>query len=124
MTTLTGTGSRTITGYLVTLLEYPRWLINREVDFTHCHLQGEFDAEDDTCMRCDFGTACCWLNQNRNEPSLDTDLPDLINALLTAVDFVRSESPSTAQHDPRCDCDSCCWLREATGFLRTRRHKT
>jgi len=124
MTTLTGTGSRTITGYLVTLLEYPRWLIDREVDFTHCDLQGECDAENDACTRCDFGAACCWLNQNRNVPSLDTPLPDLINALLTAVDFVRSESPTAARHDRHCDCDSCCWLREATGFLRTHRHKT
>ena len=81
MTTLTGMSTRTITGYLVTLLDYPRWLIDREVDFAECHLHGNFDAEDDQCQCCDFGSACRWLNQNRTAPSPDTPMPDLVEAL-------------------------------------------
>ena len=34
MTTLTGRNTRTIVGYVITLLDYPRWVIEREVDFT------------------------------------------------------------------------------------------
>ena len=124
MTTLTGRSTRTITGYLVTLLEYPRWLIDREVDFTNCHLSGTYDAADEQCMRCTFGEACVWLNQNRSEPSLDSPLPELIGALGTAVAYVRSEYHDSEEHGRHCDCNTCDWVREASNFLRTHRHKT
>ena len=28
--------TRTITGYIADLLEYPRWILEREVDFSSC----------------------------------------------------------------------------------------
>ncbi len=123
MNTLTGTSTRTITGYLVTLLEYPRWLIERDVDFSDCHLRGEHDAVDAICVECRFGEACRWLSRNRDEPSLQTPLPDLITALQAAAEYVRGEQTADAQHDRGCDCDTCAWLREASGFLRTHRHR-
>ncbi len=124
MTTLTGASTRTITGYIVTLLEYPRWLIEREVDFTHCHLGGNFDGNDPQCRDCRFGEACDWLNTNRSEPTLSSPLPDLLHALKTAVAYVRSDVRSAPTHDRSCDCDTCAWLHEATNFLRTHRHRT
>ena len=122
MATLTKMNTRTITGYLVTLLEYPRWLIDREVDFTDCHLHGDFGADDEQCRCCEFGSACRWLNQNRSAPSPGMPLPDLIHALQTAVNFVRNESLSAARHERTCDCDTCKWLREANRCLRAHRH--
>ena len=124
MTTLTGASTRTITGYIITLLEYPRWLIEREVDFTNCHLGGDFDAADERCRDCDFGEACNWLNINRSEPTLASPLPDLLHALQTAVAYVRSDNRSAPGHERHCECDTCTWMHEATNFLRTHRHKT
>ena len=124
MTTLTGSTTRTITGYIVTLLEYPRWLIEREVDFTDCHLAGRFDGDDEQCRNCHFGEACDWLNTNRSEPTLSSPLPDLLQALQTSVEYVRSDIRDAPRHDRGCDCDTCSWLHEATNFLRTHRHKT
>ena len=124
MTTLTGRQVRTISGYVATLLDYPRWFIDREVDFTDCHLRGHFEPDDRCCTDCRFGSACRWLNQNRLEPTPDTPLPDLVGALQTAVRYVRSECPDSADHTRDCDCDTCEWLREASAFLRTHRHKT
>lgn len=124
MSTLTGASTRTITGYLVTMLDYPRWLIGRNVDFTHCHLRGEYDAGDAVCVQCRFGDACRWLARNRDEPSLRTPLPDLVAALQAAADYVRRDVAADARHDRHCDCDTCEWLREASDFLRTHRHKT
>jgi hypothetical protein len=124
MATFTGRQARTLAGYVTTLLAYPRWFIDREVDFTDCHLHGRFATDDNTCAACQFGRACLWLNQNRPEPNADTPLPDLVAALQTAVTYVRKESPDVANHDRDCRCDTCLWLHEASGFLRTHRHKT
>ena len=123
MPTLSGLHTRTITGYALTLLEYPRWLIDRDIDFTGCHLDGRYDEEDATCTACDFGRACRWLNSNRGDPSLATPLEELLDALRTATDYIRSEHAEAARHDRHCDCDTCIWLREASGFLRSHRHR-
>jgi hypothetical protein len=121
MPTLSGQNTRTITGYLITLLDYPRWIIEREVDFTECHLSGGFDANDTKCTSCSFGEACCWLNTNRATPTPNAPLDKLVQALGTAVDYVRLTSDPTHPHD--CDCDTCQWLHEAVAFLRTHRHR-
>jgi len=123
MITLTGSSTRTLTGYLVNLLEYPRWLIARDIDFTGCHLHGEYDADDETCGRCEFGAACRWLSTNRDDPSLDTPLTDLLLALRTAADYVRRKHGSAGLHGRHCDCDTCQWLRDASNFLRSHRHR-
>jgi hypothetical protein len=123
MTMQTASSNRTITGYLVTLLEYPRWLISRDVDFTECHLDGVYAADDEACRRCEFGVACRWLSTNREVPSLDTPLPELLGALRTATDYVRKRHGTTSLHGRDCDCDNCQWLNDANNFLRSHRHR-
>jgi hypothetical protein len=124
MTTLTGRNTRTIVGYVITLLDYPRWVIEREVDFTNCHLGGSFDADDRQCSSCHFGAACRWLNTNRAAPSPSAPLDDLLEALRTSVDFFRVSNAEPDHHAHHCECDTCRWLREAQGFLRHHRHKS
>jgi hypothetical protein len=124
MTTLTGTTTRTLVGYVVTLLDYPRWIIERDVDFTDCHLSGGFDAEDTICSSCRFGTACCWLNANRGAPSPSVPLDELLRALQTSVEFLRKNVSEQQQHVRECRCDTCQWLHEAMIFLRQHRHRS
>ena len=121
--TLTGRNTRTITGYIITLLDYPRYVIEREVDFTDCHLKGDFDEHDSQCTSCHFGEACCWLNLNRTPPRPDASLTELLQALSTAVEYIRSTRQDESPHSGHCECDRCQWLHEAMGFLRTRRHR-
>ena len=123
MPTLTGQNTRTLTGYVVTLLDYPRWVIEREVDFTNCHLGGGFDENDNQCASCHFGEACRWLNMNRSAPSSDMSLDELLQALNTAVDYLRSPSDGKSAHRDDCECDTCNWVRAAMGFLRTHRRR-
>lgn len=124
MPTLTGQNTRTLTGYVATLLNYPRWMIERQIDFTDCHLSGGFDEADTQCTACRFGAACCWLNRNRMAPSPDMPLEELLLALDTAVDYLRTPIDGEAPHPGFCECDTCSWLSEARGFLRTRRNRT
>lgn len=121
MNTLTGTATRTITGYIVTLLEYPRWMIARDLDFTNCHLGGAFESDDSACMECEFGGACRWLC--REEPTPDTPIDELLEALQSSVPFVRDRRDSRLSHGGSCDCDTCLWLRDAQGLLRNHRHR-
>lgn len=124
MTTLTGRNTRTITGYIITLLDYPRWFIEREVDFTDCHLGGGFEADHPQCSTCPFGSACHWLNAHRDTPSPEAPLDDLLKALATSVEFLRLSRADEAPHAGHCRCDTCQWLHEAQGFLRQHRHRS
>ncbi|MGI9236543.1 MAG: hypothetical protein ACR2QZ_04060 [Woeseiaceae bacterium] len=124
MTTLTGRNSRTIVGYVATLLDYPRWFIEREVDFSNCHLAGDFKKSDARCSTCHFGTACNWLTANRSAPTSDASLDELLNALRTSVEFLRSAQAEMGSHRADCECDTCQWLHDATGFMRQHRHRT
>ena len=123
MATLTGRRTRTLTGYVTTLLEYPRWLIEREVDFTNCHHGGVFESRDAVCESCRFGLACRWLSANRGAPDADSPLAELLDALDTAVGYLRSQDRDPVSHARDCECDDCQWLREAMSFLRLHRHK-
>ncbi|MDH3338002.1 MAG: hypothetical protein OER22_11675 [Gammaproteobacteria bacterium] len=116
--TLTPTSSRTITGYLSELLEFPRLFIERDVDFTNCRVAGRFDEDSKDCTSCKFGVACQWLNRERT-PSTDAgSVEQLVEALQTAEDYLRT----TTTHSRSCDCETCSWLREARHFLHARSH--
>lgn len=117
----TGGNTRTITGYAKVLLDYPRWIIEREVDFTNCHYQGRFEPSDTRCTTCQFGDACRWLNLKHPAPSITDPLPELLSALDTAVTYLRTPEREHMAHDRHCDCDTCTWLRDAKSFLRQHR---
>ena len=114
MATQTGK-TRTITGFLADLLEYPRWMIERDVDFTNCKYEGHYNAFIAECKYCRFGPACRWLDKNRT-PSIDgASLEELSDALEAAVKYLRAAHP----HEPHCGCKTCRWLREARHFKRS-----
>jgi hypothetical protein len=56
---------RTLNAYVSDSLQYPRWIIKREVDFTNCPAHGRYDASLPECRNCKFDPRCRWLNQHR-----------------------------------------------------------
>lgn len=124
MPTLTGKNTRTITHYVATLLEYPRWVIEREVDFTNCQHGGAYDDTDASCTSCQFGDACHWLNLHRASPNINSPMNELIKALDTALLYLRSPQRGGDHHAGSCECETCQWVGEAKSFLRLHRHKT
>jgi len=117
MTTQTGFNTRTITGHLVHMLDYPRWLIEREIDFSQCAYAGRLDPFAPECLTCPFGTGSRWLDRQRCESLTDVPLTDLIEALRGAVEHV--DPHADYQHGRSCDCETCSWLRSAKRLLRT-----
>ena len=113
MNTLTGRNTRTIAGYVTKLLEYPRWFIERDVDFTNCRHSGRYDDSDSECVNCSFGTACQWLNQDRTPDTEHGSAEELVAALQIAVEYLQAKT----QHERGCHCDNCSWLREARRFF-------
>lgn len=102
--------TRTITGYIADLLEYPRWVLEREVDFTNCRYGGHYNAYIRECADCRFGTACRWLDRNRSLEGATVE--QLTDALETAIEHLRASH----QHKKTCYCKTCRWLREARHF--------
>jgi len=111
MATRTGK-TRTITGYIADLLEYPRWVIERDVDFTNCRHGGHHNEFIDECRDCRFGPACRWLDSQRTPSMENASVEELSKALEGAVDYLRSTDP----HKSNCVCKTCHWLREARHF--------
>jgi len=105
---------RTISGFLADLLEYPRWVIERDVDFTHCRYDSHFNAFIEECADCRFGRACRWLDRNRSQSLADATVEELAESLEAAIAYLRAANP----HDRYCDCDTCNWLREVRHFKR------
>jgi hypothetical protein len=114
MATQTGK-TRTITGFIADLLEYPRWVFEREVDFTNCRHGGHYNEFIDECRECHFGAACRWLDQNRTPSLENASVEELTNALDSAVRYLRT----THKHKKNCVCKTCHWLREARHFRRS-----
>jgi len=117
MTTHTGRNARTLTSYVETLLDYPRWIIERDVDFTECQHQGNYTASAEVCTTCVFGEACHWLRLTREPASPDDPLPSLLNALATSADYLQANY--SAGHPPGCSCENCLWLRQVRRFLHS-----
>lgn len=121
MTTHTSRNARTLTGYVETLLDYPRWIIERDVDFTDCHHQGNYTASAEVCATCLFGDACSWLRLTREPASPDDPLSSLMNALSRAADYLQANY--SKDHTRGCGCENCLWLRQVRRFLHSQEHK-
>ncbi|MCJ7589840.1 MAG: hypothetical protein MUO51_00640 [Woeseiaceae bacterium] len=120
MMTQTGRDARTLTSYVDILLDYPRWIIERDVDFTDCRYQGRYTASAEVCTTCLFGDACCWLKLARTPASPDDPLPDLMNALRKAATYL--QATYSENHERGCSCETCLWLRQARRFLHSQGH--
>lgn len=118
MTTLTPRCTRTITGHVSELLEYPRWYIERDIDFTKCAFQGRVDPGAEGCRTCAFGVGCLWLNRERTPTTDPGELPELLEALESAVRYIAER----CRHDRDCGCETCRWVHEARAMLRSRTH--
>lgn len=122
MTTVTGSQTRTILGQLILTLEYPRWLIERDVDFSNCANSGHFNEFLPLCENCGFGPGCMWLNSARIADTSAAPLPELIAALHGAIKYVSERK--AAGHDRYCDCETCQWLASARRLSRSLDDKT
>ncbi len=115
-----GRNSRTLSGYVESLLDYPRWVIERDVDFSNCSYHGTFTASAEQCTSCQFGEACRWLSLGQLSATPDAPLAELLGALTTAADYLQVRYGDN--HEDRCNCETCLWLRKVRRFLRTQRN--
>jgi len=109
--------TRTLEAYVSDLLQYPRWIIEREVDFTDCRYDGHYNAYLPKCVNCQFSRGCRWLDQQRAPDVGAAPLGELVDALGAAVEYLES---TNRQHEIDDD-DMRAWMREARRFLQSRR---
>ena len=106
---------RTLQAYVSKLLQYPRWIIEREVDFTGCRYDGHYNVFLPECVNCPFGRGCRWLDQQRAPEISDVPLEELVQVLDGAVEYLASP-----KQRPEIDDDEMrAWMREARRFLHS-----
>lgn len=108
---------RTLQGYASDLLKYPRYVIERDVDFSNCRRDGRHNAFLADCMDCQFGTACFWLNKHRTPHVDDATLEALVEAIESACEYLQVR----VRQKGRNDAEMLAWIREARRFLHARR---
>ncbi len=116
MTTETTSNTRTLKAYAIELLKFPRWYIEREVDFTNCRHGGRYDESLEECRECRFGPACHWLDVHRTSLSSDVPLDELIEAIESGAQYMQL----TAQKRGGNSTEVLAWIREARRFLGAR----
>ncbi len=107
--------TRTLQAYVSKLLQYPRWIIEREVDFTGCRYDGHYNAYLPECVNCPFGHGCRWLDQQRAPEVGDAPLDELMQALESAIEFLQSTKRQQGTDEEKLRA----WMREARRFLRS-----
>jgi hypothetical protein len=95
---------RTLRAYVLELLEYPRLIIQCEVDFTGCPLDGHYNAFLPKCVNCPFGRACRWLDHQRTPETKDAPLDELIEALGGAIEYLQSRDRQRDDEYDETDC--------------------
>ena len=116
MTTETTSNTRTLKAYAIELLKFPRWFIEREVDFTHCSHDSRYNEFLNECLTCQFGPGCRWLDRHRTSLSNDVPLDELIEAVDSAAQYLQA----TTQQRGANSAEVLKWVREARRFLRAR----
>lgn len=116
MTTETTSNTRTLKAYAIELLKFPRWHIEREVDFTNCRHDAEFNKLIAECAECQFGPACRWLDQHRSSLADDAPLDELTGAIESAAQYLQNGTRIRGAND----AEVLAWIREARRFLRAR----
>ena len=113
MASETTSNKRTLKAYVTDLLDYPRWIIEHEVDFSGCRLGGHYNEFLSECVDCEFGPGCRWLDQQRT-PKIDSaTLEQLVRALESAVMYFQPPNRQSLINDSQ----GRDWIREARRFL-------
>jgi len=113
----TTSNTRTLRAYVNDLLQTPRWIIQREVDFTDCPFDSHYNVFLPECVNCQFGKGCRWLDQQRTPKIDDAPLDELIQALESAIGYLQSTTRQSAADE----VEARAWMRNARRFLRARR---
>ncbi len=107
---------------IIEALDYPRLLMQNEIDLPECTHSGNYDQEDICCRQCDSELECQWLCSNDGCVAFDQkSLEVLKNSLEFAFCYVDG-LVSRYEHDKRkCSCEACRWSRAAWRLLDSKR---
>lgn len=106
--------TRTLSAYAADLLQYARWIIEREVDFTDCQQRSHYDESMPACVECRFGSACRWLDQHRTPDMETASMEEMIAGIESASEYLQSTMRNSDTNDPELHD----WFHKAHRFLR------
>ena len=99
---------------LLQLLEFPRKLVQGELELEGCPHSGFYDLRDKQCIDCPQGPECHWLCRNDEYASLQNhSTEELTRALDFALCYVHADIIKWDHKPETCGCIVCKWHREA-----------
>jgi hypothetical protein len=113
----TTANTRTLRAYAADLLQYARWIIEREVDFSNCRHRGQYQSSASECTECRFGAACLWLDQQRTPNLEEASIDELIEGIESASGYLQSTERDPEVNDPELHD----WIHKAHRFLKAQR---
>ncbi|MDJ0860782.1 MAG: hypothetical protein QNJ87_13030 [Gammaproteobacteria bacterium] len=103
---------------IIQALAYPRRLMRGSVELQNCSHSGHFSQSDGECGDCYYGLECAWLFSNDENVSVEEKpLEALREALEHCHGYVDARTTEWGHDNTRCDCDACCWLRNADDLI-------
>ncbi len=103
---------------IIQALVYPRRLMRGSVELHNCSHSGNFSRSDGECADCYYGLECAWLFSNDENVSVEEKpLAALREALEYCHGYVDARTTEWGHDNTRCDCDACCWLRNADDLI-------
>ncbi len=103
---------------IIQALAYPRRLMRGSVELQNCSHSGHFSQSDGECGDCYYGLECAWLFSNDENVSVEEKpLEALREALEQCHGYVDARTTEWGHDNTRCDCDACCWLRNADDLI-------
>ena len=99
---------------IIEAITYPRMLLLESLKIDECPQNLYFNSSDLTCMGCDKGEECSWLNRNDEFSALAMKpMADLMLVLDFCINFVEIRCADNEHNVGRCACESCTWVRKA-----------
>lgn len=103
---------------IITALGYPRSLMEQEIVKRQCPEHHVFNDRVEACRECLYILECQARSDQLAEASLRAASgPRLYTLLQLGMEYV-SHQPECFDHPvEKCECDHCCWIRQARPLL-------
>jgi hypothetical protein len=99
---------------ILQFLQFPRRLVQGQVDFDKCKHAGNYAEGDQGCEYCRYALECEWLYRNDECSALAVkSFEEVAAALEFTVAYIDAYLTRAGHSRRSCRCEICVWLKRA-----------